>query len=401
MKTGKNRWLILIASCFVTLCAGSLYAWSVFASPMADYLSGLTGKEIASLAVVFTVANAVGPITMICGGSINDRIGPRSVLLIGGVLFGAGMIGAGFARSVAGLILSYGLGVGLGCGMIYGTVVSNAVKFFPDKAGFVGGLTTACYGGSSILVPIIASALMRSVPVTTAFKLIGGGMLVLICASAFVIEKAPDAPAGAAAAKAGPDYSWREMIRDKRFVLMLLILMCGAFAGMMFISQAAVIAQRMMGFASGAAVVSLLALFNTLGRLAAGTLSDRVGATGTLRLTFAGSLLAGVLLFFCREGSLVLFYLGLALTGFCFGSIMGIYPGFTAGQFGRKNNSVNYGIMFIGFALAGLFGPSLMNLLLNMTGRYQPAFLVSAALALVGEVLLVALNRAIAKAKQD
>lgn len=400
MDTGKKRWLILIASCFVTLCAGSLYAWSVFAAPMADYLSGITGKELASLAVVFTVANAVGPVTMISGGAINDKIGPRSVLLIGGLLFGAGMIGAGFCRSVGALIVSYGLGVGLGVGMIYGTIVSNAVKFFPDKAGFVGGLTTACYGGSSILIPIIASALMRRFPVATAFKIIGTGMLVLICASAFVIERAPDAPAGAAAVKTGKDYSWREMIREKRFVLMLLILCCGAFAGMMFISQAAVIAQRMMGFASGAAVVSLLALFNTLGRLAAGTLSDRMGATGTMRLTFAGSLAAGLLLFFCKEGSLVPFYLGLALTGFCFGSIMGIYPGFTAGQFGRKNNSVNYGIMFIGFALAGLFGPSLMNLLYGMTGRYQPAFLVSAALALVGELLLVALDKAIRTASK-
>ena len=401
MENSKKRWLILAASCFVTLCAGSLYAWSVFASPMAEYLSGLTGREIGSLAVVFTVANAVGPITMICGGTVNDRIGPRSVLLIGGLIFGAGMIGAGFSRSVGALILSYGLGVGLGCGMIYGTVVSNAVKFFPDKSGFVGGLTTACYGGSSILVPLIASALMRRFPVTSAFKLIGAGMLVLMCASAFVIEKAPDAPTAAAGESRGVDLNWREMIRDRRFLLMLLILTCGAFAGMMFISQAAVIAQRMMGFASGAACVSLLALFNTLGRLAAGTLSDRVGPTGTLRITFVGSLLAGVLLFFCAEGRLVLFYLGLALTGFCFGSIMGIYPGFTAGQFGRKNNSVNYGIMFIGFALAGLFGPSLMNLLHGATGRYQPAFLVSAALAALGELLLVFLNRAIRNAQEE
>lgn len=38
MDIMKKRWLILIASCFVTLCIGSLYAWSVFAEPMAVYL---------------------------------------------------------------------------------------------------------------------------------------------------------------------------------------------------------------------------------------------------------------------------------------------------------------------------------------------------------------------------
>ena len=62
MDLMKKRWLILIASCFVTLCVGSLNAWSVFASPMSAYLSELSGKEIASLAIVFTVANSVGPI---------------------------------------------------------------------------------------------------------------------------------------------------------------------------------------------------------------------------------------------------------------------------------------------------------------------------------------------------
>ncbi len=84
----KKRWLILVASCFVTLCIGSLYAWSAFAAPMGAYLTEYTGHEIASLAIVFTVANAVSPVTMISGGYINDKMGPKAVLLVGGLLFG-------------------------------------------------------------------------------------------------------------------------------------------------------------------------------------------------------------------------------------------------------------------------------------------------------------------------
>ena len=66
---------------------------------MTEYLSKYTGKEIQSLAIVFTVANSVGPITMISGGFVNDRLGPKWVLLAGGMLFGAGMIGSGYAVS--------------------------------------------------------------------------------------------------------------------------------------------------------------------------------------------------------------------------------------------------------------------------------------------------------------
>ena len=56
---------------------------------------------------------------------------------------------------------------------------------------------------------------------------------------------------------------------------------------------------------------------------------------------------------------------------------MGIYPGFTADQFGPKNNSVNYGIMFIGFALAGYFGPTIMRNTFAADGSYQRAFLIA------------------------
>lgn len=401
MDIMKKRWIILFASCFVALCVGSLYAWSVFASPMAAYLEELTGKQITSLAIVFTVANAVGPITMIAGGFINDKIGPKLVLLIGGVLFGAGMILSGFATSVPMLIATYGLGVGLGVGMVYGTIVSNAVKFFPDKSGFAGGITTACYGGSSIIVPIIATALVQRSHVTTAFKIIGVVMMVIICASSLVIESCPadftvpGMKKAKAAGAAGRDYTWKEMLGEGKFYLMLLTLMCGAFSGMMIISQASPIAQQMMGMSAvqAAAVVSILALFNMLGRLASGTLSDKMGALGTMRITFAGSLIAGIMLFLCKENSTALFYIGLCITGFCFGGVMGIYPGYTAKEFGRKNNSVNYGIMFIGFALAGLFGPTVMNILHASTGRFQPAFLVAAVLAVVGEVLILLLGK--------
>lgn len=94
MALEKKRWIILIASCLINLCIGSLYAWSVFATPMAMHFNesrGLTGASVltaANLAIIFTVANLVGPITMISGGFINDTLGPRWVILVGAVLFG-------------------------------------------------------------------------------------------------------------------------------------------------------------------------------------------------------------------------------------------------------------------------------------------------------------------------
>lgn len=400
MNLIKKRWLILIASCLVTLCIGSLYAWSVFAVPMASHLTEITGQKITNLSMVFTVANSVGPVTMIFGGVINDKLGPKWVLLSGGFLFGGGMIGSGFASSVPILMITYGLGVGLGMGMVYGPIISNAVKFFPDKSGFAGGLTTACYGASSILIPPVATLIAENYGVTAAFKGIGLVMMVIICTSALIIEACPSnfqipskpkvLNADKQGESGGTESTYKEMLQQPKFYLMLIILTCGAFAGMMIISQAASIAQKMMGLsaASAATFVSVIALFNTIGRLTSGALSDKLGAVGTLRITFLCSLAVSIMLYFCNSSNIIPAYIGVSIIGFCFGSIMGIYPGFTAKEFGRKNNSVNYGIMFIGFALAGLVGPVIMNQIYTLTGKYQPAFCVAAVLAVTGEVLI-------------
>ena len=387
---GNKRWIVLAASCLVNLCIGSIYAWSVFAAPLAEKLSALLGRPLtaADLAIVFTVANSVGPITMISGGFINDKFGPRRVILVGGAMFGLGMILSGLARSVGGLIVSYGLVLGLGLGMAYGATISNCVKFFPDKRGLAGGIATAAYGLSSVIVPPVANALIGSVGVDRTFFILGGAFLAVILVSSLFISAAPAAVAGARSGKAeGKD--WRAMLSDPVFYLMLTMLLCGAFSGLMITSQASPMAQRMTGMtpALAATAVSVLALFNVGGRILAGTLSDRFGRVAVLRGAFVVEIAGLGLLWLTGAGEHALFFAGVSLVGLCFGALMGIYPGFTADQFGPAHNSVNYGIMFIGFALAGYFGPTVCRSILTSSGSYATAFVVAACLAIVGIAL--------------
>ena len=185
MSVSKKRWLVLLFACLTNLCLGSVYAWSVFAAPMAEYLGTVTGTVIttADLAIVYTVANSVGPITMISGGWINDRFGPKTVILTGGIMFGGGMILSGMASSVGMLMVTYGLLGGLGLGMAYGCTISSCVKFFPDKRGLIGGLTTAAYGFSSVLLPPVVNVLVEKFEVKMAFVIVGIVFLVIISVS--------------------------------------------------------------------------------------------------------------------------------------------------------------------------------------------------------------------------
>lgn len=402
-----NRWVILAASCLINLCIGSVYAWSVFASPMAEYLSQTTGVALtaADLAIVFTVANLLGPITMISGGRINDTLGPKMVLLAGGIMFGAGLLLAGFAKSVGMLILGYGIISGLGLGFAYGCTISNSVKFFPDKRGLIGGITTACYGLSSVILPPIATALIGAFGISNTFKILGIAFGMIVCGASLFVKKCPENyqpdgwnPPQQAAGVAAVDKDWREMLKSPIFYVMIAILVCGAFCGLMCTSQAAPIAQNMIGMtgAAAATAVSVLALFNAAGRIAAGHISDRIGRIHTISLACIVAILGLMCLYFSGEQTYVKFYIGISLVGMAFGAFMGVFPGFTADRFGTKNNSVNYGIMFIGFAAAGYFGPAAMKKIYNTSGSYQQAFLVAAAIGAVGFVLTF-LYRALAK----
>lgn len=176
------------------------------------------------------------------------------------------------------------------------------------------------------------------------------------------------------------------MLSSRVFYVMIALLTCGAFSGMMIISQASTVAQDMVGMSALAAssAVSILALFNTAGRILAGYLSDRIGRINTLTAACAGSMAGLLLLFFCVKGSFLMFYTGVSVVGLCFGAFMGVFPRFTADQFGSRHNSVNYGIMFIGFAVAGYFGPTVMRGIYRTSHSYQPAFLAAALLSLAG-----------------
>lgn len=128
--------------------------------------------------------------------------------------------------------------------------------------------------------------------------------------------------------------------------------------------------------------------------MAAGYLSDKIGRIQTLTIMLIAAMAGLFLLYSAGEGEVVKYYVGVSVVGLCFGAFMGVFPGFTADQFGAKNNSVNYGIMFIGFAFAGYLGPTIMSGFHERMNSYSPAFLFAMGLAVLG-ILLSMLYRKI------
>lgn len=404
----RKRRSIVAACCVANLCLGCLYTWSIFAGPMAEYLNALNGTSLNSsdLALAFSFANSLTFITMIAGGYLENKIGARWVIFFGVVFYGVGFILCGLAKSPALVIWGFGVVGGLAQGLGYVCTVSTSVKFFPDKKGLIGGISTACFGISSVIIPPIADMLNRSVGVSRSFTIFGISIAVIGSLCSLFIKNCPAdfVPTGWTNTKKEltdntDDKTALQMIQSPVFYVMLAMMFVGATIGLMLISEASSVAQSMMHMSSGdaALIVSAMSLFSTGSRIIVGWISDRIGRIRTITLVFivmTASLL-GIYLSGEVESSL-LFCACFCLLGFSYGSFMGVYPAFTSDQFGTRDATLNYGIMFIGFSLAGVVGPLMMQKVFRLFGAYQPVFLIGAVFSVIG-ILMTFLYRIVNK----
>jgi MFS transporter, OFA family, oxalate/formate antiporter len=197
-------------------------------------------------------------------------------------------------------------------------------------------------------------------------------------------------PPSAASTVTGVDKTWSQMLSDPMFYVLFVMLVIGAFSGLMIISQASPIAQEVVkvSAAQAALAVSYLALANTFGRAFWGWASDKIGRFPAIIAMYVVAGLATFALTTVGAGSFTMFVFYVMAVGLCFGGIMGTFPALTADTFGAKNNGVNYGIMFCGFALAGWFGPRLAaTVKAANNGDYTQAFVIAAFLSILGIVL--------------
>lgn len=121
------------------------------------------------------------------------------------VLFGAGLLAAGWAVHLGSLWLlyaGYGLVGGIGLGLGYVPPVTNLMRWFVDRKGFATGLAVGGFGLGALLASFLGEWLLRHSDCTRTFLLLGTGYgLVLLVAARFL--RLPDEPAAPMPAKQG------------------------------------------------------------------------------------------------------------------------------------------------------------------------------------------------------
>ena len=396
-KLLNNRWFILVATVIVNISIGTAFAWSVFQAGLSVEAHFIFGHMVTKqqLALAFTICSGVAPICMISGPFLQKKLGsPRIVIWIGGILFGLGLILSGYISKLWMLYVTYGVFCGFGSALAYGITVSNTVRLFPDKKGLASGIATAAFGTGSIIFPPVINALIKQGGTLHAFKVLGILFIILVLIAGFFVKEAPIDPslvnpkASAQTAKESiPSKNWKEMLQDKRFYILITIFTIFATAGLMLVSQGSQISQAVgkIKVETAALIVSIIAIGNTSGRLIFGAVSDKLGTNKTLIImTILVSVCSLICFFAIKNESLIVFVILAVIIAMCYGGSMGVYPALTSMTFGIKHNGVNYGIMFIGFALGSYFGPVIANSLFEASSSYALSLLVVSILGIVG-----------------
>ena len=155
MNNIENKWMRAAIPALLIHCSiGTVYCWSLLKGGIADYIGRPKGEvEWAfSIAIFF-----LGMSAAFAGRIVEKDIHKSS--LIAAVCFAAGMAGTGFfiqQKSLIGIFLSYGVLMGIGCGIGYLSPVKTLMLWFKNNKGLATGIAVAGFGLAKVIAsPII------------------------------------------------------------------------------------------------------------------------------------------------------------------------------------------------------------------------------------------------------
>ena len=361
-------------------------------------------SETQTLAI-FSLGLASFAVVMILAGRWQDRLGPKKVAIAGGLLLGAGYILAGLlgGTSFAALLVFIGLIGGAGIGLGYVCPIAACVKWFPDMKGFVTGLAVAGFGAGAFIFVKLAGPwlnLIQNYGISTTFIIFGIIFAVTVVAGGLLLSNPPPgwkpagwAPPAAAAKKAVRDLTQGQIVHTSQFWMIWLAFVFSGGTGLMVIGCLKNFGEKegMLTAAAAGSALGLLALFNGLGRVVWGTLSQKLTARYCVVLMTA---LQALMLFLLPGMGSTTLKLAIAgcWVGFNFGGNFALFPLLTNENFGSKNLGANYGAVFTAYGVGGIIGPILAGQIWDKMATFRYAFFIAGAACVIACVIGIVLR---------
>jgi len=350
------------------LCFGTVYAWSFFQVLLVQQVDwSFTESAWAFSLAIFSLGIAAA-----WAGQMLPRLGPRKLALLGSVLFCSGYLIAGFALEADNLLLfclGYGVVGGTGIGMGYVTPVSTAANWFPNNRGLATGIVVMGFGvGALMLSKGLAPLLVIRAEgdLARVFIWLGLTFAVVLLPTSLLLSNPPPASGATPRKEAPSQVPVKAHLRTSQFSLLWLVFFFNIAAGISIISFQSELLQEVWSLSDpsvepavlaeyGATLIAVSSVFNGIGRLFWGLLSDRIGRVRVFRILLATQMVVfGILM---TETDPWIFSILVCYVLLCFGGGFATMPPFILDVFGSVRMSAMYGAVLTAWAAAGVTGP--------------------------------------------
>ncbi len=379
---GKRSAAALIAATVVNLPFGTLYAFSVFLTPMETLL----GATRAEMSLVFGLATVTLTFGMNLAPRLYRRVAPAPLALAGGLSSAAGLWLSASASSFAQFALGYGVLFGPGAGVLFILAQQAVNQTVARSRGLANGYVVSLYPlGAMLGAPLLG----WSIQVWGVRPALAGlGAVVLgACAVAAALFRGADLRMLDTSSSEG-----NENPLGRAFYLLTAVFFLAAAAGLTVLSQAAAIVQA-YGGATALAVGATTFITGAVGaaRIAGGWLVDRCQAARVGVGAHLCSLAGALMLSLVPSPGTAAFALGLIGVGY------GIVSGLAAGGIAQYWHKNQFGLvasrLYIAWCAAAISLPVLAGALFDRTGSYASAIWIAAGVSVAGAFLAHRLPR--------
>lgn len=361
---------------------GTAYTFGAFFDAMSEDFG--TGRGATALVFGITLLLFFG--LGIVSGPLSDRVGARRLVVAGAVLVASGLALTSRVDSVYVGYLTYGLGVGLGGGLIVTPMYATAGGWFVRRRALAMGLVASGNGLGTLLLVPFAESLIDAHGWRTAYLILGLVDLALFAVAAVVLLRPPEAAAPPPAIA-----HMRAIVRIPAFKVLFatgLLFSVSLFIAFAFIVDFAT--EEGVSSSRAALLVAIVGATSIVGRLGITALSGRLPAVRLLQGCLAAQPVAFVL-WYLSDGRYPVYVLFAITMGIAYGGFVALGPEVAAVLFGVVGLGGIIGLQFLGAGLGGLLGPTTAGFLADASDGQELPILFALGASFVTVVLSLAL----------
>ena len=390
-KTTSFGWrtpaVVVICGCLIAMISfGPRSSLGFFLTPLSQ--SNHWGRDVFAFAVA--IQNLLWGIGQPFAGGIADRFGINRVLCVGALLYALGLVIMARSTTPEELSLSAGVLIGLGLsGCSFNIVLGAFGKLLPEKwRSLAFGAGTAAGSFGQFLYSPIAVALMDKFGWQETLLIFGGvTLLILPLSLALATSIAPTGQASVAKPTQSARQAFAEAFGHRSYVLLVLgFFTCGFQLAFITVHLPSYLIDRGMSAEIGGWTLAVIGMFNIIGSLGSGWLSNRMPKRYLLSSIYFIRAVAIVAFITLPASPTATLVFG-AVTGLMWLSTVPPTSALVAVMFGTRWLAMLFGFAFFSHQVGGFLGVLIGGIAFERTGSYDLVWWLSVLFGVLSAVI--------------